>query len=111
MNTVANTAFSLTLSGNSGISPFLTMAIIGVAGKIFPDNLPLEPTSTCSRVLLLCSSLSFDYKGQTKSYHQSHIIEYTISSHHHTALNLYIISGKDYGILARDRCLVFGRDT
>jgi hypothetical protein len=34
VNYVANTAFLLTLAGNSGILPFLTMALIGLAGKI-----------------------------------------------------------------------------
>lgn len=41
---VANTAFSLTLSGNSGISPFLTMFLIGVAGKVQPEYLNLDET-------------------------------------------------------------------
>jgi hypothetical protein len=41
---VANTAFSLTLAGNSDISPFLTMALIGLAGKIQPEYLNLDDT-------------------------------------------------------------------
>lgn len=41
---VANTAFSLTLSGNSGISPFLTMFLIGMVGKIQPESLNLGET-------------------------------------------------------------------
>ncbi len=44
INYVANTAFSLTLAGNSGISPFLTMALIGLAGKIQPEYLNLDDT-------------------------------------------------------------------
>jgi hypothetical protein len=44
VNYVANTAFSLTLAGNSGISPFLTMALIGLAGKIQPEYLNLNNT-------------------------------------------------------------------
>ena len=41
---IANTAFSFTLSGNSGISPFLTMFLIGMAGKIQPEYLNLDET-------------------------------------------------------------------
>ena len=119
MNTVANTAFSLTLSGNSGISPFLTMAIIGVAGKIFPDNLPLEPTSTYSSDLFLLVyallSLFVCVRRSPHSLYASHLtlIGNTISFHHFTLnFNIYINnSGKDHGIMARHHCLVFSRDT
>lgn len=42
IDAIANTAFSFTLSGNSGISPFLTMFLIGMAAKIQPEYLNLD---------------------------------------------------------------------
>ena len=42
VDTIANTAFSFTLSGNSGISPFLTMFLIGLVGKIQPEYLNFD---------------------------------------------------------------------
>lgn len=38
MDVLASTAFSLTLAGNSGISPFLTMLLIGIAERLSPDR-------------------------------------------------------------------------
>ncbi|KAL7536790.1 hypothetical protein ACHAXR_011394 [Thalassiosira sp. AJA248-18] len=54
---VANTAFSLTLSGNSGISPFLTMFLIGMAGKIRPEYLNLD--ETMEKIMTSWPSLCF----------------------------------------------------
>lgn len=54
---VANTSFALTLSGNSGISPFLTMLLIGVAGKIQPEYLNLD--DTMNKIMTSWPSLCF----------------------------------------------------
>lgn len=56
-NLIANTAFSFTLSGNSGISPFLTMFLIGIAGKISPEYLNLD--ETMSKIMTSWPSLLF----------------------------------------------------
>ena len=53
---IANTAFSFTLSGNSGISPFLTMFLIGIAGKIQPEYLNLD--ETINKIMTSWPSLS-----------------------------------------------------
>ncbi|KAL9180612.1 hypothetical protein ACHAXT_011065 [Thalassiosira profunda] len=54
---LANTALSLTLSGNSGISPFLTMFLIGIAAKVQPEYLPLD--ETMDKLMTSWPSLSF----------------------------------------------------
>ena len=57
MDAIANTAFSLTLSGNSGISPFLTMFLIGMVGKIQPEYLNLD--ETMEKIMTSWPSLTF----------------------------------------------------
>ena len=54
---IANTAFSFTLSGNSGISPFLTMFLIGMAGRISPEYLNLD--ETMNKLMSSWPSLTF----------------------------------------------------
>ena len=44
MDILSSTAFSLTLSGNSGISPFLTMLLIGIVEKISPNQFQMNET-------------------------------------------------------------------
>ena len=44
LNAISSTAFSLTLSGNSGISPFLTMLLIGITQKISPESFNMSET-------------------------------------------------------------------
>eukprot|EP00970_Alexandrium_tamarense_P001111 scaffold114_cov200-Alexandrium_tamarense.AAC.81 len=44
VGTIANTAFSFTLAGNSGISPFLTMFLIGAVQKAEPEKFNMSNT-------------------------------------------------------------------
>ena len=62
VSTVANAAFSLTLNGNTGLSPFLTMAILGMASRASPEDLPLG--DTMAKVLGSIPALGF-WTGMT----------------------------------------------
>ncbi|KAL3804067.1 hypothetical protein HJC23_006458 [Cyclotella cryptica] len=44
LNAISGTAFSFTLSGNSGISPFLTMLLIGITQRISPNSFNMGDT-------------------------------------------------------------------
>jgi hypothetical protein len=44
LNAISSTAFSFTLSGNSGISPFLTMLLIGITQKMSPESFNMSET-------------------------------------------------------------------
>ncbi|KAL7449283.1 hypothetical protein ACHAXS_000196 [Conticribra weissflogii] len=69
MDIITSTAFSLTLSGNSGISPFLTMFLIGVTERISPDQFNMGATmdkimSSWPSLLLWSALTILEYVGK-----------------------------------------------
>jgi hypothetical protein len=42
LSAISQAAFSFTLSGNSGISPFLTMLLIGITQRISPESFDMS---------------------------------------------------------------------